>query len=55
MAGLPFPLNELIPGTKYRFIRVLGEGGKGIVVLANDDSLQVEVVIKLVHAELVEW
>ncbi len=45
-----FRPNHLIPGTNFRYLKVLGEGGQGIVVLAADDFLQTEVVIKLVHA-----
>ena len=45
-----FRPNHLIPGTNYRYVKDLGEGGQGIVVLAADDFLQTEVVIKLVHA-----
>ncbi len=50
MSTDPFRPNHLIPGTNYRYIRLLGEGGQGIVVLAGDDFLRTEVVIKLVHA-----
>jgi serine/threonine protein kinase len=46
------PLNEVIPGTRYRVREKLGEGGMGAVYLAEHVDIERRVALKLVHAEL---
>ena len=43
---------ETIPGTQYRFVRILGEGGHGIVYAVEHTFLEAPAVMKLLHAEL---
>ena len=42
-------MNIQIPG--YEIIRVLGEGGMGVVYLAKDENLEVLMAIKLLHRQ----
>jgi serine/threonine protein kinase len=46
------PINEVIPGTRYRVREKLGEGGMGAVYLAEHVDIERRVALKLVHAEL---
>lgn len=49
--------NTLEPGTRfadrYEIIRKIGEGGMGVVYMARDTSTEEEIVLKLVHPDLV--
>ncbi len=42
-------MNVQIPG--YEIIRILGEGGMGVVYLAKDENLEVLMAIKLLHRQ----
>lgn len=52
--GEPSELNlgEVIPGTRYRALEKLGEGGMGVVYAAEHVDIEKKVALKLVHAEL---
>jgi serine/threonine protein kinase len=47
-------LGEVIPGTRYRALERLGEGGMGTVYRAEHVDIERQVALKLLHAELVE-
>ncbi len=47
----PYREGERIPGTQYKFVQVLGEGGHGYVVRAEHAFLGKRVAIKLLHPE----
>jgi len=46
------PLGQVIPGTRYRALKKLGEGGMGAVYAAEHVDIERKVAIKIVHAEL---
>src|SRR5207237_173042 len=46
------PLGEVIPGSRYRVLEKLGEGGMGAVYAAEHVDIERKVALKLVHAEL---
>src|SRR5437762_14221828 len=57
-ARLPVPpaeivLGETIPGTRYRAVDRLGEGGMGVVYLAEHVDIERMVALKILHADLV--
>jgi serine/threonine protein kinase len=43
--------HDIIPGTKYRALRKLGEGGMGIVYFAEHIDIKKKVAIKILHRE----
>ncbi len=46
-------LGEVIPGTRYRALEKLGEGGMGAVYAAEHVDIEKKVALKLLHGELV--
>ena len=46
--------NDQIPGTQYRFLQELGEGGFGCVFLVEHTYLERKYVMKVLHAHLVD-
>jgi serine/threonine protein kinase/predicted negative regulator of RcsB-dependent stress response len=47
-------LGETIPGTRYRALDKLGEGGMGAVYLAEHVDIERKVALKILHSELVQ-
>jgi serine/threonine protein kinase len=47
-------LGETIPGTRYRALEKLGEGGMGAVYLAEHVDIERRVAVKILHSELVQ-
>jgi serine/threonine-protein kinase len=54
MVGVTFERGREIPGTQYRFVKELGTGGQGSVVLAKDPFLDQLVVIKLLAGDVAD-
>lgn len=52
MSDTQYDHGEAIPGTPYRFLRTLAEGGQGVVVGVEHGFLGTRGVMKLLHAEL---
>lgn len=50
--GGDLPPGQVIPGTRYRAISKLGEGGMGTVYLAEHVDLEKKVALKVLQAEL---
>jgi len=48
------PVGEIIPGTRYRVLSKIGEGGMGVVYEAQHIDIERRVALKLLHAELLE-
>jgi serine/threonine protein kinase len=46
------PIGEVIPGSRYRVLEKLGEGGMGAVYAAEHVDIERRVALKLVHADL---
>ncbi len=46
-------IGKVIPGTRYRAIEKLGEGGMGVVYAAEHVDIEKKVALKLLHADLV--
>jgi serine/threonine protein kinase len=47
-----YPAGGLVPGTKYRVIRLLGAGGMGTVYEVEDTTIDKRYVLKTLHATL---
>src|SRR5580693_9709369 len=47
-----YPANQLIPGTVYKVIQLLGVGGMGAVYEVEDTTVGKRYVLKTLHAEL---
>jgi serine/threonine protein kinase len=47
-------LGHTIPGTRYRALEKLGEGGMGAVYLAEHVDIERKVALKLLHSDLVQ-
>jgi serine/threonine protein kinase len=47
-------LGDTIPGTRYRALEKLGEGGMGAVYLAEHVDIERKVALKLLHGDLVQ-
>ena len=47
-------IGEVIPGSRYRALAKLGEGGMGIVYAAEHVDIEKRVALKLLHADLLE-
>jgi serine/threonine protein kinase len=52
-AGVDLPCGKTIPGTHYRVISKLGEGGMGTVYLAEHMDIGRRVALKILHGNLV--
>lgn len=47
-------IGEVIPGSRYRALAKLGEGGMGVVYAAEHVDIEKRVALKLLHADLLE-
>lgn len=47
-------VGEVIPGTRYRALAKLGEGGMGVVYAAEHVDIEKRVALKLLHADLLK-
>src|SRR6187402_1375386 len=45
---------KIVPGTRYRILRWLGEGGMGVVYEAEHIDIERKVALKILRAELSE-
>src|SRR5882672_1045870 len=54
MGADKYPRGQVIPGTQYRCVRLLGEGGFGSVYLVEHTFLESRAVLKTLHAHLVD-
>src|SRR5229473_7206043 len=54
MSAHEYQSKEPIPGTQYKFVQKIGEGGFGCVFVVEHGYLERKYVMKLLHAHLID-